>query len=248
MLLYFYFYVRFRQPLYRNLTCVSNNAGVDDFGLGKLLQTRQVKRMISSYVGENKTFEKQYLSGELEVELTPQVTSHFYLSIANFLRIIFLSTSQGTLAERLRAGGSSTLLFEWLLRASLCYRCRYSGVLHEHGLRNHHSEGRLPHKVRPKPVQRLPRSGDRVQAARDQAVRRAPIRAGRGHLRRLRSRQGESLLGRIHLTLFMTGNDLCLEWNSRPGRATRMVTWCSAPLPAISIPSAPKLAGLPLQR
>lgn len=59
----------------RNLTCVSNNAGVDDFGLGKLLQTRQVKRMISSYVGENKTFEKQYLSGELEVELTPQVIS-----------------------------------------------------------------------------------------------------------------------------------------------------------------------------
>jgi acyl CoA:acetate/3-ketoacid CoA transferase alpha subunit len=63
--------------------CVSNNAGVDDFGLGQLLQTRQVKRMISSYVGENKNFEKQYLTGELEVELTPQ----------------------GTLAERLRAGG-----------------------------------------------------------------------------------------------------------------------------------------------
>lgn len=63
--------------------CVSNNAGVDDFGLGQLLQTKQVKRMISSYVGENKNFEKQYLTGELEVELTPQ----------------------GTLAERLRAGG-----------------------------------------------------------------------------------------------------------------------------------------------
>ena len=62
---------------------MSNNAGVDDFGLGQLLQTRQVKRMISSYVGENKNFEKQYLTGELEVELTPQ----------------------GTLAERLRAGG-----------------------------------------------------------------------------------------------------------------------------------------------
>jgi acyl CoA:acetate/3-ketoacid CoA transferase alpha subunit len=62
---------------------VSNNAGVDDFGLGQLLQTKQVKRMISSYVGENKNFERQYLTGELEVELTPQ----------------------GTLAERLRAGG-----------------------------------------------------------------------------------------------------------------------------------------------
>ena len=65
------------------LTAVSNNAGVDDFGLGLLLQTGQIKRMISSYVGENKTFERLYLTGELEVELTPQ----------------------GTLAERLRAGG-----------------------------------------------------------------------------------------------------------------------------------------------
>ena len=55
-----------------NLTVVSNNAGVDDFGLGLLLQERLIKRMISSYVGENKEFERQYLSGELEVELTPQ--------------------------------------------------------------------------------------------------------------------------------------------------------------------------------
>lgn len=68
----------------KGLTCVSNNAGVDDFGLGLLLQTRQIKKMISSYVGENGTFEKQYLDGELEVELTPQ----------------------GTLAERMRAGGA----------------------------------------------------------------------------------------------------------------------------------------------
>ena len=72
-----------------DLTAISNNAGVDDFGLGLLLQTRQIKRMISSYVGENKTFESQYLSGELEVELTPQ----------------------GTLAERLRAGGSGIPAF-----------------------------------------------------------------------------------------------------------------------------------------
>ena len=57
----------------KDLTVVSNNAGVDDFGLGLLLQKQQVKRMISSYVGENKEFERQYLSGELEVELTPQV-------------------------------------------------------------------------------------------------------------------------------------------------------------------------------
>ena len=68
----------------KGLTCVSNNAGVDDFGLGLLLHTRQIKKMLSSYVGENATFEKQYLSGELELEFVPQ----------------------GTLAERLRAGGA----------------------------------------------------------------------------------------------------------------------------------------------
>jgi 3-oxoacid CoA-transferase subunit A len=58
----------------KNLTCISNNAGVDDFGIGKMLQTRQVKKMISSYVGENAEFERQLLSGELEVELIPQGT------------------------------------------------------------------------------------------------------------------------------------------------------------------------------
>lgn len=68
----------------KGLTAVSNNAGVDDFGLGLLLQTRQIRKMISSYVGENKTFERQYLSGELELEFNPQ----------------------GTLAERIRAGGA----------------------------------------------------------------------------------------------------------------------------------------------
>uniref|UniRef100_A0A8C2H842 Succinyl-CoA:3-ketoacid-coenzyme A transferase n=1 Tax=Cyprinus carpio TaxID=7962 RepID=A0A8C2H842_CYPCA len=73
----------------KSLTAVSNNAGVDDFGLGLLLQTKQIKRMISSYVGENVEFERQYLSGELEVELTPQ----------------------GTLAERIRAGGAGVPAF-----------------------------------------------------------------------------------------------------------------------------------------
>src|SRR5215213_5414066 len=68
----------------KDLTIASNNAGIDNEGLGKLLRTRQVKRMISSYVGENKEFERQYLAGELEVEFTPQ----------------------GTLAERMRAGGA----------------------------------------------------------------------------------------------------------------------------------------------
>ncbi len=73
----------------KNLTAISNNAGVDDFGLGKLLQTRQITKMISSYVGENKEFERQYLAGELEVEFTPQ----------------------GTLAEKLRAGGAGIPAF-----------------------------------------------------------------------------------------------------------------------------------------
>jgi 3-oxoacid CoA-transferase subunit A len=71
------------------ITAISNNAGVDDFGLGLLLQTRQIRKMISSYVGENAIFEKQYLSGELEVEFNPQ----------------------GTLAERIRAGGAGIPAF-----------------------------------------------------------------------------------------------------------------------------------------
>ncbi|MDN5540584.1 CoA transferase subunit A, partial [Comamonas sp.] len=73
----------------KNLTVASNNAGVDGFGLGKLLDTRQVKKMISSYVGENKEFERQYLAGELELEFTPQ----------------------GTLAEKMRAGGAGIPAF-----------------------------------------------------------------------------------------------------------------------------------------
>jgi len=73
----------------KGLTVISNNCGVDDWGLGPLLQTRQIKKMISSYVGENKEFERQYLSGELEVELCPQ----------------------GTLAERIRAGGAGIPAF-----------------------------------------------------------------------------------------------------------------------------------------
>ena len=73
----------------KDLTCFSNNAGVDDFGLGLLLANKQIKKMISSYVGENGEFERQFLSGELEVELTPQ----------------------GTLAERMRAGGAGIRAF-----------------------------------------------------------------------------------------------------------------------------------------
>jgi len=73
----------------KNITCISNNAGVDDFGLGLLLKTKQIKKMISSYVGENDEFERQMLSGELEVELIPQ----------------------GSLAERCRAGGAGIPAF-----------------------------------------------------------------------------------------------------------------------------------------
>lgn len=78
-----------KKPEITNLTCISNNAGVDDFGLGLLLKSKQIKKMISSYVGENAEFERQMLSGELEVELTPQ----------------------GTLAEKCRAGGAGIPAF-----------------------------------------------------------------------------------------------------------------------------------------
>ncbi len=78
-----------RDSQVKNLTVISNNAGVDGFGLGKLLETRQIKKMISSYVGENKEFERQYLANELELEFTPQ----------------------GTLAEKLRAGGAGIPAF-----------------------------------------------------------------------------------------------------------------------------------------
>lgn len=78
-----------RDSAVKDLTCISNNAGVDDFGLGLLLQTRQIKKMVSSYVGENKTFERQYLTGELELEFVPQ----------------------GNLAERVRAGGAGIPAF-----------------------------------------------------------------------------------------------------------------------------------------
>ncbi|MEO6983708.1 MAG: CoA transferase subunit A [Paralcaligenes sp.] len=78
-----------RDSQVQNLTCISNNAGVDGFGLGQLLNTRQVKKMIASYVGENKEFERQYLAGEIEIEFTPQ----------------------GTLVEKLRAGGAGIPAF-----------------------------------------------------------------------------------------------------------------------------------------
>ena len=84
----------------KNLTFASNNAGVDDFGIGILLQTKQVRKMISSYVGENAEFMRQYLSGELELEFNPQ----------------------GTLAERMRAGGSGRRYFFWKIAKTFTYQ------------------------------------------------------------------------------------------------------------------------------
>src|ERR1700761_6788360 len=82
----------------KNLTCISNNAGVDDFGLGLLLQTKQIKKMISSYVGENAEFERQLLSGELEVDLIPQGTLATRCMIAGY-RIPFVPVLAGVGTE-----------------------------------------------------------------------------------------------------------------------------------------------------
>ncbi len=97
----------------KDLTCISNNAGVDGFGLGMLLESRQVKKMIASYVGENKEFERQFLAGELELEFSPQ----------------------GTLAERLRAGGAGVAAFftktgVGTLVAEGKETCEFDGKLH----------------------------------------------------------------------------------------------------------------------
>ena len=93
----------------RDLVCVSNNAGVDDWGLGLLLQRRQIRKMVSSYVGENAEFERQFVSGELEVEFTPQ----------------------GTLAERLRAGGAGIAGVPGRVQPGLTVRCsiRFSDLV-----------------------------------------------------------------------------------------------------------------------
>ncbi|MEI6020718.1 MAG: CoA transferase subunit A, partial [Bacteroidota bacterium] len=81
----------------KNLTCISNNAGVDDFGLGLLLQTKQIKKMISSYVGENDEFERQMLSGELDVELVPQGTLATRCLAAGYgMPVIFTPAGVGT--------------------------------------------------------------------------------------------------------------------------------------------------------
>ena len=92
----------------KDLTCVSNNAGVDGFGLGQLLNTRQVRKMIASYVGENKEFERQYLSGELELEFTPQGTLAEAARRRRRIPAFFTRTGVGTIVADGKESASST--------------------------------------------------------------------------------------------------------------------------------------------
>lgn len=107
----------------KDLTVVSNNCGVDDFGMGLLLQTRQIKKMISSYVGENAEFERQYLSGELELEFNPQGTLAERIRAGGAgIPAFFVKTGVGTLVaegKELREFGGETYLMETGLRADL---------------------------------------------------------------------------------------------------------------------------------
>jgi 3-oxoacid CoA-transferase subunit A len=106
----------------KNLTCISNNAGVDDFGLGMLLKTRQIKKMMSSYVGENAEFERQLLNGELEVDLIPQGTLATRIQMAGMgIPAFFTPAGYGTeIAEgkEVRAFNGKQYLMEYALHAS----------------------------------------------------------------------------------------------------------------------------------
>ncbi|HVU53698.1 MAG TPA: CoA transferase subunit A [Puia sp.] len=105
----------------KDLTCISNNAGVDDFGLGLLLKTRQIKKMISSYVGENEEFERQLLSGELEVDLVPQGTLATRIQMAGMgIPAFFTPAGYGTevaAGKEVREFGGKTYLMEMALHA-----------------------------------------------------------------------------------------------------------------------------------
>ena len=105
----------------KDLTCISNNAGVDDFGLGLLLKTRQIKKMISSYVGENEEFERQLLNGELEVDLVPQGTLATRIQMAGVgIPAFFTPAGYGTevaVGKEVREFGGKTYLMEMALHA-----------------------------------------------------------------------------------------------------------------------------------
>jgi 3-oxoacid CoA-transferase subunit A len=115
----------------KGLTCISNNAGVDDFGLGVLLKTRQVKKMISSYVGENAEFERQLLSGELEVDLTPQGTLATRIQMAGMgIPAFFTPAGYGTeIAEgkEVRVFNNKHYLMEYALHADFAFVKAWKG-------------------------------------------------------------------------------------------------------------------------
>ena len=117
-----------------NLTCISNNAGVDDFGLGLLLQKRQVKKMISSYVGENEEFERQMLSGELEVELSPQGTLATRCLAAGYgMPAIFTPAGVGTevaMGKEVRAFDGKDYLMEMAFDADFAIVKAWKGDTH----------------------------------------------------------------------------------------------------------------------
>ena len=169
----------------RELEVVSNNAGVDDWGLGMLLGARRLRRMVASYVGENKEFARQYLAGELEVELTPQ----------------------GTLAERMRAGGSGIAAF-----------------FTRTGVGTQVAEGGMPWKYDDK---RQRRAGQPAEA--DAGVRRSRVRARARHRGRLRA--GARLEGRPAREPCLPGRGAQLQparRHVRPGDLSpRWSTWSS---------------------
>lgn len=115
----------------RQLTCISNNAGVDDFGLGLLLKTRQIKKMISSYVGENEEFERQLLSGELEVDLVPQGTLATRIQMAAMgIPAFFTPAGYGTevaVGKEVRVFGTKPYLMEYALPADFAIVKAWAG-------------------------------------------------------------------------------------------------------------------------
>ncbi len=118
----------------KNLTCVSNNAGVDDFGIGLMLQQRQVKKMVSSYVGENEEFERQMLSGELEVELIPQGTLATRCLAAGYgMPAIFTPAGVGTevaIGKESRVFNNKTYLMEYAFDADFAIVKAWKGDTH----------------------------------------------------------------------------------------------------------------------
>ncbi len=157
----------------RDLTIISNNAGLDGFGIGRLLAARQVRKMISSYVGENKEFERQFLSGELEVELVPQGTLSERIRAGGAgIGGFFTPTGYGTLVaegKETRVIDGKTYVFELPLRADFAFVRAWKG--------DRDGQSRLPEDG----AQLQPDDGHR--RPRDDRRSRAPRRAGRNRSR-----------------------------------------------------------------